>query len=326
MRSLLFIQFFTLILPSIYNSANYTKIMNTINISIQTTNNDTIIKFVSDSILINGGSHEFNNVDEAKNAPLAQQLFYLPFVKKVFITANFIAIQKFDIVEWQDVQEEVREQIEAYIQDGNSVITETETTKKQAIEVYAEVTPNPAVMKFGSSKSLTITDVECKNIDEASATSPLAEALFHFPFVKEVFISENYISVTKFEMVEWEAIYPEVRTFIRNYLHDNKTIIKQLPKEDKSASKNIEVKAEDLDETSAKIVSILDEYIKPAVASDGGNIAFRSYDKESKVVSVILQGACSGCPSSTITLKNGIETMLKDMLPDQISEVVAING
>jgi Fe-S cluster biogenesis protein NfuA len=300
--------------------------MNTINISIQTTNNDTIIKFVSDSILINGGSHEFNNVDEAKNAPLAQQLFYLPFVKKVFITANFIAIQKFDIVEWQDVQEEVREQIEAYIQDGNSVITETETTKKQAVEVYAEVTPNPAVMKFGSSKSLTTTDVECKNIDDASATSPLAEALFHFPFVKEVFISENYISVTKFEMVEWEAIYPEVRTFIRNYLHDNKTIIKQLPKEDKSASKNIEVNVEDLDETSAKIISILDEYIKPAVASDGGNIAFRSYDKESKVVSVILQGACSGCPSSTITLKNGIETMLKDMLPDQISEVVAING
>lgn len=323
---MLFIQLFTLILPSIYNSANYTKIMNTINISIQTTNNDTIIKFVSDSVLINGGSHEFNNVDEAKNAPLAQQLFYLPFVKKVFITANFIAIQKFDIVEWQDVQEEVREQIEAYIQDGNSVITETETTKKQAIEVYAEVTPNPAVMKFGSSKSLTTTDVECKNIDDASATSPLAEALFHFPFVKEVFISENYISVTKFEMVEWEAIYPEVRTFIRNYLHDNKTIIKQLPKEDKSASKNIEVNVEDLDETSAKIISILDEYIKPAVASDGGNIAFRSYDKESKVVRVILQGACSGCPSSTITLKNGIETMLKDMLPDQISEVVAING
>jgi len=300
--------------------------MSTINISIQTTNNDTIIKFVSDSVLINGGSHEFNNVDEAKNAPLAQQLFYLPFVKKVFITANFIAIQKYDIVEWQDVQEEVREQIEAYIQDGNSVITQTGITKKQAIEVYAEVTPNPAVMKFGSSKSLTTKDVECKNIDDASATSPLAEALFHFPFVKEVFISENYISITKFEMVEWDAIYPELRTFIRSYLQENKTIIKQLPKEDASTSKNIEVNVEDLDETSAKIVSILDEYIKPAVASDGGNIAFRSYDKESKVVSVILQGACSGCPSSTITLKNGIETMLKDMLPNQISEVVAING
>ena len=300
--------------------------MNETAISIQNTNNDSIIKFASTSILINGGSYEFNNIDEAKDAPLAQQLFYLPFVKKVFITANFIAIQKYDIVEWTDVQEEVREQIEAYLNDGNKVVKEAETTKKQAVEVYAEVTPNPAVMKFGTTKSLTTTDVECKNIDEANATSPLAQALFHFPFVKEVFISENYISITKFDMVEWNEIYPELRTFILKYLQENKTIIKQLPKAAKENKSTKSVVPENLDETSTKIVSILDEYIKPAVASDGGNIAFRSYDKESKVVSVILQGACSGCPSSTITLKNGIETMLKDMLPNQINEVVAING
>mgnify|MGYP000524786930 CR=1 FL=1 len=299
--------------------------MSEISISIQTTNNDTIVKFVSNSILINGGSHEYNNIDDAKNAPLVQQLFYLPFVKKVFVTANFIAIQKFDIVDWKDVQEEVREQIEAYISDGNIVVKE-DTTKKKAIEVYAEVTPNPSVMKFGTTKSLTTTDVECKNIDEANETSPLAQALFHFPFVKEVFISENYISITKFEMVEWNEIHPEIREFIRVYLQDNKTIIKQLPKQEAASKENTTVIVEDLDETSAKIVSILDEYIKPAVASDGGNIAFRSYNPESKVVSVILQGACSGCPSSTITLKNGIETMLKDMLPNQINEVVAING
>lgn len=300
--------------------------MNETAISIQNTNNDSIIKFASTSILINGGSYEFNNIDEAKDAPLAQQLFYLPFVKKVFITANFIAIQKYDIVEWTDVQEEVREQIEAYLNDGNKVVKEAETTKKQAVEVYAEVTPNPAVMKFGTTKSLTTTDVECKNIDEANATSPLAQSLFHFPFVKEVFISENYISITKFDMVEWNEIYPELRTFILKYLQENKTIIKQLPKAAKENKSTESVVPENLDETSTKIVSILDEYIKPAVASDGGNIAFRSYDKESKVVSVILQGACSGCPSSTITLKNGIETMLKDMLPNQINEVVAING
>ena len=300
--------------------------MSEISISIQNTNNDSIVKFTSNSILINGGSYEYNNIDEAKNAPLAQQLFYLPFVKKVFVTANFIAIQKFDIVEWADVQEEVREQIEVYLNDGNTVVKE-ETTKKKAIEVYAEVTPNPAVMKFGSSTSLTTTDVECKNIDEANETSPLAQKLFHFPFVKEVFISENYISITKFDMVEWNEIYPELRNFIRGYLQENKTIIKELPKEAQaSQEKEVAIAVENLDETSSKIVSILDEYIKPAVASDGGNIAFRSYDKESKVVSVILQGACSGCPSSTITLKNGIETMLKDMLPNQISEVVAING
>ena len=300
--------------------------MSETSISIQNTNNDSIIKFASTSILINGGSYEFNNIDEAKNAPLAQQLFYLPFVKKVFITANFIEIQKYDIVEWIDVQEEVREQIEAYLNDGNSVVTEIETAKKQAIEVYAEVTPNPSVMKFGTTKSLTTTDVECKNIDEANATSPLAQALFHFPFVKEVFISENYVSITKFDMVEWNEIYPELRTFILNYLQENKIIIKELPKAEKETKASENLTPEDLDETSAKIVSILDEYIKPAVASDGGNIAFRSYDEESKIVSVILQGACSGCPSSTITLKNGIETMLKDMLPNQINEVVAING
>ena len=296
-------------------------------ITIQETTNNTIIKYNSDTILINGGSYEFNNIDEAKNSPLAQELFYLPFVKKVFITANFIAIQRFDILEWIDVQEEVKEQIEAYLNDGNIVVNEQKTSKKEAIEVYAEVTPNPAVMKFGTNKALTQTDVEFKNIDEASASSPLAQAIFNFPFVKEVFISDNYISVTKYDMVEWNEVYGEVRSFIREYLADGKTIIKELPKEEVAA--NNEVKAESVvieGTTAAQIVDILEEYIKPAVAGDGGNIAFRSYDEESKVVSVILQGACSGCPSSTATLKNGIENLLKEMLPNQINEVVAING
>ena len=103
-----------------------------------------------------------------------------------------------------------------------------------------------------------------------------------------------------------------------------KIIIAELPK--KETTQNVEISKENLSETSAKIIDILDEYIKPAVASDGGNIAFQSYDENTKRVSVVLQGACSGCPSSTITLKNGIETMLKEMLPNQINEVVAING
>ena len=295
-------------------------------ITIQSTNNENILKFVSNQILINGGSYEFNNIDDAKKSPLAQQLFYLPFVKKVFITANFIAIQRFDIVEWSDVQEEVREQIEAYLQAGNIAVKETDNSiKKEAIEVYAEVTPNPSAMKFGTNKSLTATDVEYKNIEEASKSSPLAQALFGFSFVKGVFISENYISITKFDVVEWNDVYAEVRNFISTYLQDNKTIIKELPKTE-STTKKEEATTDGLDGTPGKIIAILDEYIRPAVASDGGNIAFKSYDEESKIVSVILQGACSGCPSSTITLKNGIETMLKEMLPNEISEVVAING
>ena len=302
--------------------------MSSQSITIQETNSESIIKFVSNQILINGGSYEFDNIDEAKNSPLAQQLFYLPFVKKIFITVNFIAIQRYDIVEWIDVQEEVREQIEAYIQGGNAIVNEVEnTTKKEAIEVYAEVTPNPSVMKFGTNKALTSVDVEYTNIEEASKSSPLAKDLFNFPFVKGVFISQNYISVTKYDVVEWNDVYPEVRTFIRAYLQENKTIIKELPTiETKEAKEEEEVESIKLEGTPAKIVDILDEYIRPAVASDGGNIAFKSYNEDSKVVSVILQGACSGCPSSTATLKNGIETMLKEMLPNQISEVVAING
>ena len=298
-------------------------------ITIQSTNNKNILKFVSTQILINGGSYEYNNIDDAKNSPLAQQLFYLPFVKKVFITANFIAIQRFDIVEWSDVQEEVREQIEAYLIAGGIAVTETSSSrKKEPIEVYAEATPNPSIMKFGTNKSLTNTDVEFINIEEASKSSPLAKALFGFSFVKEVFISENYISITKFDIVEWNDIYSEIRSFISSYLQENKIIIKELPKSNSTTNKPQE-KEDDIinfEGTSAKIVAILDEYIRPAVASDGGNIAFKSYNEETKIVKVVLQGACSGCPSSTITLKNGIETMLQEMLPNEISQVVAING
>lgn len=298
--------------------------MKDVKINIQETSNETILKFNTNTVLINGGSHEYNNIDEAKNSPLAQQLFYLPFVKKIFITANFIAIQRYDIVQWSDVEEETSLQIKDYLQAGKTVINEDLETKKDAIEVYAEVTPNPSVMKFGTNKALTQTDVEFKNIDEASSSSPLAKALFTFPFVKEIFISENYISITKYDMVDWNEVHQEIRTYIRTYLQDGKTIIAEIiPQKNKE---KVEVIKEDLDETSTKIIDILDEYIKPAVASDGGNIAFKSYNAATKIVSVILQGACSGCPSSTATLKNGIETMLKEMLPNKINEVVAING
>ena len=301
--------------------------MQDLEISIQETTNNTIIKFNTNQILINGGSYEYANIDEAKNSPLAQKLFYLPFIKKIFITAKFIAIQRFDIVEWIDVQEEVKEQIENYINNNGIIVNESQTSNKEAIEVYAEATPNPSVMKFGTNKSLTHTDVEYKNIDEASKSSPLAQAIFNFSFVKEVFISDNYVSVTKYEMVEWNDVFTEVRTFIREYLAAGKTIIKELPKDEKIISKNnIEEPKPKLEGISAEIVAILDEYIRPAVASDGGNIAFKSYNEETKIVKVVLQGACSGCPSSTITLKNGIETMLQEMLPNEISQVVAING
>jgi len=277
--------------------------MKEVKITTQKTTNETIIKFITNSSLINGGSYEYNNIDEAKDSPLAQQLFYLPFVKRIFITANFIAIQRYDIVEWDDVEEAVKEQLKNYLQEDGNIV---------------------AVMKFGTNTPLTEIDVEYKNIEEASKSSPLAAALFSFPFIKEVFISENYISLTKFDVVEWGEVHQEVRTSIRTYLQQGKVIISEYPK--KETQEVSDITPENLDEISSKIISILDEYIKPAVASDGGNIAFKAYNKETKNVSVVLQGACSGCPSSTATLKNGIEAMLKEMLPNQINDVIAING
>ncbi|TMU54348.1 NifU family protein [Flagellimonas algicola] len=298
--------------------------MNDYNITVVPTNNPKIIKFEANHFLAKG-NYELKNIDEAKNSPLAQQLFYLPFVKTVYISGNFIALERFDIVEWEDVKDEVAQQLVEYLNDGQPVILEEDVQKKQPITVYAEVTPNPGVMKFVSNKKIVPATYEFKNIDEAK-DSPLAQELFHFPFVKEVFLDENYVSVTKFDIAEWDTVTMEVREFIRDFLAGGKEVIsaESIQKSKETASQNQAQTA--VDDTSKQIIDILDEYVKPAVASDGGNILFQSYEADSKTVNVILQGACSGCPSSTFTLKNGIETMLKNMMGDKVNEVVAING
>ena len=264
----------------------------------------------------------FKNIDEAKGAPLIQQLFYLPFVKSVSLSETTITVERFDILEWGEVIEEVKEQLQSYLNEGGLVL-EVQRNEKIPVSVYAESTPNPSVMKFVANKPLVTHSVEFKNIDEAK-NAPLAKELFHLPFVKEVFLDANYVSITKFETSEWEDVVMEVREFIRAFIEDGNVILSEAPI-------SIEINKEnqtlvDLNSTEQQIVSILDEYIKPAVASDGGNIMFDSYDEAEKEVKVILQGACSGCPSSTFTLKNGIETMLKEMMPGKIENVVAVNG
>ncbi|GGK41161.1 MULTISPECIES: NifU family protein [Flavobacteriaceae] len=298
--------------------------MDSVTLKIEKTTNDTILKFTANTILISG-SYQFNNIDEAKNSPLAQQLFHLPFIKRVLISANFIALERFSIIEWADVQEEVKEQIENYLNSpgGVLVLEETATTKKVPVEIYSEVTPNPSVLKFVANKKLVEFDLEYKNIEEAK-NSPLATELYNFSFVKEIFISENYVSITKFDIVEWSEITNEIRSFIKQFIADGKSIVdKSVQPKKNEQSQGIQL--EDLDDVSKQIIAILDEYIKPAVAADGGNILFQSYEQKTKVVNVILQGACSGCPSSTITLKNGIENMLKQLIPGQIEQVIALN-
>ena len=300
--------------------------MNKINVSIQETSNPTILKFETNTFLTKYESFEFSNVDDAKNSPLAQQLFHLPFVKKVYISGNFVAIERYNIVEWIDVQNEVSTQIEDYLNAGGLVVESSSGTKKIPVTIYAESTPNPSVTKFVANKKLVTSMYEFTSIDEAKI-SPFATALFNFPFVKSVFIDENYISITKYDVADWNDITMELREFIKNYIENGKDIVLADASE---ITRNDEVSKEEdfetLDDISKEIVNILEEYVKPAVASDGGNIQFESYDARSKTVKVILQGACSGCPSSTITLKNGIENMLKEMLKGKVLTVEAVNG
>lgn len=296
-------------------------------VTIKETQNPAILKFEFPEFISRNQNFEFKNIDETAPSPLAKQLFYLPFVKTVYISGNFIAIEKFSIVEWHEVKELVAEQIETFVDKGGKILNIEDTAnKKIPVTVYSETTPNPSVMKFVASKMLTKTAVECKNIDETAA-SPLAKELFSFPFVKEVFIDENYVSISKYEVAEWMEITQEIRSFIKIYIEEGKTVIDetQLVKT-ANHEKQQEEYFEKLDATSQQIINILEEYVKPAVQSDGGNIAFQSYDEKEKRVKVLLQGACSGCPSSTFTLKSGIENMLKEMLHDQEIKVEAVNG
>ena len=291
-------------------------------IRIEKTDNAAIIKFVFGKI-ITQDSFEYSSIDDAGNSNLVQQLFHLPFVKKVFITANFIAIEKFDIVDWEDVQEETRDMLIVYTSTNDSIFNPK--SEPSLVEVFAESTPNPNVQKFVTNKQLSSHNIEVLSIEDAVGV-PIAFELIEFPFVKEVFISNNYISIMKNENIEWFEINTEIRDFIKEYLQSDRRIISENYKPKVAGAKNLKQEYQQTnDDISKQIIAILDEYIKPAVAGDGGNIQFLSYIKETKEVNVLLQGACNGCPSSTITLKNGIEATLKQFLPDKIESVNALN-
>jgi len=288
---------------------------------IEKTDNPNIIKFINDELLTQG-SFEFSTSEEAAViSPLSLQLLSFPMVERVYITANIIALQKMETVGWEAALTELKDLINQAI-DEKKVITKK--NEPSAISIYAEMTPNPEVLKFVANKMLFDGMLEFKNKEEA-AVSPLATALFQFPFVKELFITENYIAITKNNTVQWEEITLQMREEISRLLKEEIPTLKTEDSLDhfKESTANSHKKYTS-DETAIK--SLLDEYVKPAVVADGGNIELIEYQPETKTVQLLLQGACSGCPSSTVTLKNGIETMLKQFLPEKIEKVEAING
>ncbi len=179
------------------------------------------------------------------------------------------------------------------------------------VEIYAEATPNPESMKYVANKMLLPNDSADYRKKEETIDSPLATALFELPFVKGVFIMNNFVSITKNNDYEWFDLNNDVRDFLKEWIEQGKAIVEKKAKE---------YNAEEENEIVQKIKQLLDDHVRPAVEMDGGAIDFKSY--EQGVVTVQMKGSCSGCPSSTMTLKSGIENLLKRMVP----EVVAVEA
>ncbi|MEJ8758064.1 NifU family protein [Pontibacter sp. H259] len=194
--------------------------------------------------------------------------------------------------------------------------------KEKMVSVYAEANPNPESMKFVMNVQLLPDGQSVDYPDQASAIeSPMAQELFNFDYVGRVFIASNFVTITKNSSLEWVKLIPELRTFLKSYVEAGGPIFNEgfsaTPKTDDTAS------AETSEGDAAivkKVIDLLENYVRPAVEQDGGNISFKSYNDG--VVTVHLQGSCSGCPSATVTLKAGIENLLKRMVPE-VKEVVA---
>jgi Fe-S cluster biogenesis protein NfuA len=202
------------------------------------------------------------------------------------------------------------------------------------VTIYAEMTPNPNTMKFVADHMLVESGavVEFLSPAEAKGFSTFAEALFNFPFVTRIFIAQNFVTVYKNEMVDWSDVSLELREFIREWLAENEEAVQKLPEQeeiqvnsDSTKTKTTNIAPVINTEMDQKIVDLINEYVQPAVEQDGGAIHFQSYNEDNGQVTVVLKGSCSGCPSSTATLKGGVETLLKNHIPE-INEVVALNG
>jgi Fe-S cluster biogenesis protein NfuA len=191
-------------------------------------------------------------------------------------------------------------------------------TGNPMISIYTEMTPNPETMKFVANKLL----YPGKSIDfpdvESSGPSPLANELFGFPFIRSVFIASNFVTLTKTPDTDWSDVIPAIRQFLKEYLEESKPVVNEEEVVVHKTEGNT-IGADD-DDVVKRIKELLENYVKPAVEMDGGAIQFRSY--QDGVVNLMMQGSCSGCPSSMITLKAGIESMMKRMIPE-VSEVVA---
>lgn len=195
--------------------------------------------------------------------------------------------------------------------------------------IYAEETPNPSSIKFVANKLLLVSGASAEYVSAAETSdAPIAQKLFQFPFVKRVFIQSNYVTITKQDHLEWEEIRDELRVFITNYLNEGNVVVYKLPEQrvakDSSFKETVSINTQHTapsNDVENKIIEVLEQYIRPAVEQDGGLITFK--ELKDGIVTVQMRGSCSGCPSSTMTLKAGIEALLKRLLPEDVKQVVS---
>lgn len=290
-----------------------------IDIIIQKTENPKVIKFVANKPLIEG-SLELDRTSDVSHVPLAKELFKYPFVSRIFITANFIAVAKENTIEWDLVENDIKNNLLEVFEDYPEVILQ----KNKKLTFYPEETPNPSVIKFVSDNKLIEGFLDLKSKEEAKDV-PLAKKIFEeLDFVKEIFINDNFISITKTKNIESKDVIEKVQKTISDFseLGINISNIDGIQEKKQAEIINNRV----FTDTEEKINSILLEYVSPAIESDGGKISLIEFDEDTKIAKMLLQGACSGCPSSTITLKQGIENLLKNFMPNVVEGVEAING
>lgn len=293
--------------------------MNTIH--IEYTENPNVAKFVADYTLMPGGI-ELHRDSDISEIPIAQELFKYPFINMIFITANFIAVEKTEMVNWEAVAENLKEVISDELLANPRIYRPTK--RKEVFPIYSEMTPNPNVMKFVSPKVILDGFIEATHKEEAQDI-PLALAIYEdFTFVTNVFISDNYVAVTKDTSVEWHEVMNPVRNLIAEFLQNGGTVTHKTPQKHENPVESIINR--EYSEDEQKIADIIAQYVSPAVENDGGKISLIEYIPETKTAKMLMQGACSGCPSSAITLKNGIQSILAQFLPDMVENVEATNG
>ncbi len=293
-----------------------------VNVYMEQTAQPNHMKFVANIMLYGQNSVEFLDAESVGDrSELAKQLFEMEGVRSVLIENNYVKVGKSKDFEWIELKSQIREFVQTFLRDGKDPINLESVEAYNLANIVCKVlpTPNPENIKFVFD-NLNLYEngsIDFPNNESVKGQSPLADELFTMSEIRNVFIANNFVTIGKSNDADWDDLAPKIKVFLEKYLTDQKDVLNLTTIQAIAAEGKTEG---DEDEMVLKIKDLLQKYVQPAVEMDGGAIVFKEYNDG--VVTLGMQGACSGCPSSTITLKAGIEGMMKRMIPE-VKEVIA---